>query len=185
MMRTTVYIATSLDGFIAREDGRLDWLPEGDGKEDYGYGAFFGTVDVLVMGRNTYDTVRGFGGWPYGDKPVVVLTSRPLGDAPPTVSAMSGEPEAVIAQLAARGFGHVYLDGGRTVQAFLRAGLVNTLILTRVPILLGSGIPLFGRLDKDVELRHVMTQAYASGLVQSRYEIMAERDGPAPTTDEA
>jgi dihydrofolate reductase len=175
-MRASVYIATSLDGFIARENGGLDWLPAagGAGGEDYGYAAFMATVDVLVMGRRTFETALGFGEWPY-DKPVVVLSSRPV--SVPThltrsVEAMSCPPAEVVRRLEARGAGHLYVDGGRTIQGFLAAGLIQRVIITRVPVLLGSGIPLFGRLPRDIRLRHVRTSGFASGLVQSEYEVV-------------
>ena len=209
-----VFIATSLDGFIAREDGAIDWLagppppadlevapgapselpreglgagasaggarasvaiqPEPAG--DYGYQAFFDSVDALVMGRNTFDLVRTFGHWPYGTKPVVVLTSRPL-ELPPdlrsTVQVLAGRPEDVAVRLAARGLRRLYVDGGRVVQSFLAAGLVERLILTRIPVLLGKGIPLFGALPGgDVRLRHVRTRTFVTGLVQSEYLVV-------------
>ena len=176
-MKTTVYIATSLDGFIARPDGGIDWLhssgsPSED--EDYGYRAFMDTVDVLVMGRNTYDLVRTFGEWPYDDKPVVVLTSRGV-DIPEsireTVEPMSGPPEEVVRQLAERGANHLYIDGGKTIQGFLAAGLIQRLIITKIPILIGTGIPLFGSVPADIKLRHIETRQYSSGLVQSEYEV--------------
>ena len=173
----SVFIATSLDGYIAREDGGIDWLSSGEAgaaTEDHGYDAFFASVDALVMGRNTYDLVRTFGSWPYGRKPVVVLTSRELRIPPglrKTVSVLSGEPREIVDRLAERGLRHLYVDGGRTVQAFLAAGLVRRLIVTRIPVLLGRGIPLFGALPHDVRLRHVQTRSWPSGLVQSEYEI--------------
>jgi dihydrofolate reductase len=178
-MKASVYIATSLDGFIARTDGGLDWLPgiEGEeaGEEDYGYRAFMDSVDCLVMGRNTYDTVLGFGGeWPYGEKPVVVLSSRPVdipNDLANKVEWMSGPPDDVVQRLAERGATHLYVDGGRTIQGFLAAGLIQQLIITRVPVLIGEGIPLFGPLPHDIKLRHIETQSFANGLVQSRYEV--------------
>lgn len=175
-MRLSVYIATSLDGFIARKDGGIDWLPTGESAagEDYGYSAFMQSVDVLVMGRNTYELVRSFGGeWPY-TKPVIVLSSRKLdipADLAPAVAQLAGEPDDVVSQLAARGFTHLYIDGGVTIQRFLRAGLIDQLILTRIPVLIGSGIPLFGELEADVQLTHLETNAYANGLVQSRYAV--------------
>lgn len=169
---TAVFIATSLDGFIARPDGRLDWLPEPDEAEDYGYAAFMASVDVLVMGRTTFDVVRSFGSWPYGGTRVVVLTRRPLpDDLPPTASGSSLEPEPLLRQLGADGIQRVYVDGGRTIQRFLRAGLIGELIVTRVPVLLGEGIPLFGTLPHDVPLTHVETKSFANGLVQSRYHV--------------
>ncbi len=176
-MKTSVYIATSLDGFIARPNGGLDWLgsPSGDG-EDYGYSAFMDSVDVLVMGRNTFDKVLSFGDWPYGSKPVVVLTSRSL-DIPETVSkhveTMSCSPYELVDRLAARGANHLYIDGANTIQRFLDAGLIQRLIITRIPVLIGSGIPLFGPLAKDVRLRHVDTRVFPTGLVQTEYEIAA------------
>lgn len=182
-MKASVYIATSLDGFIARENGALDWLPGADGgggngpaeSEDYGYSAFMATVDAIVMGRHTYEAVLGFGDWPY-EKPVVVLSSRQM-DVPAiltqSVEAMAGSPQDVFDRLAERGFEHLYIDGGATIQRFLRARLIQRLIVTRVPVLLGSGIPLFGPLDGDIQLRHVETKSFVTGMVQSVYDVPA------------
>ena len=146
--RCSVFIATSLDGFIARPNGDLDWLdranatvPEG---EDCGYQAFMDTVDILVMGRHTYEKVRTFGAWPY-EKPVVVLTSNPI-DIPPDI------------------------DGGNTIQRFLGAGLITDLTITLIPILLGEGIPLFGPQTEDIALTHQETLSYPFGFVQLKYE---------------
>ncbi len=181
-MKVSVYIATSVDGFIARPDGSLDWLPGmgGPGGEDYGYGAFFTSVDALAMGRETFEKVLSFDPWPYGDKRVVVLTHRPL-EVPArlsaTVEAMAGTPREVVERLAARGLRHLYLDGGKTIQGFLAAGLVQQLILTRVPVLIGEGRPLFGPLPHDLPLRHLETRAYPNGLVQSRYEVLTPEAG--------
>lgn len=176
-MEITVFIATSLDGFIARENGDLDWLPSiGDDGEDYGYQAFIDTVDVIVMGRKTYEKALSFNGWPYGKKPVVVLSSRALAipdGLASSVEASSAAPGELVARLAARGAGHLYVDGGNTIQRFLRAGLVQRLIVTRVPVLIGGGIPLFGQLDRDIRLRHVATRPYPNGLVQSEYTVIA------------
>jgi dihydrofolate reductase len=176
-MKATVFIATSLDGFIAREDGGIDWLPTGEvtgEPEDYGYHTFIETVDALVMGRNTYELVRTFGEWPYGDMPVVVLSTRGV-DIPPeiarTVETMRGSPTEIVERLAERGTGHLYVDGGNTIQRFLADGLIQRMIITRVPVLLGKGIPLFGPVPRDIALRHVRTHGYPSGLVQSEYEV--------------
>ena len=173
-MKASVFIGTSLDGFIARTNGDLDWLPPGGG-EEHGYDAFMATVDALVIGRKTYETVLTFDTWPYGEKPVYVLSTRALAPALPgaVVERLSGAPVEIVAQLAARGVGHVYVDGGITIQGFLQAGLIQRLIITRVPVLIGEGIPLFGALPHDVRLRHVATRQYASGLVQSEYQIDA------------
>lgn len=189
--KCSVFIATSLDGFISRTDGSIDWLnkanklmPPG---EDCGYAQFMSTVDTLVMGRNTFDQVRTFDPWPYGLTPVVVLTSHPLDMALPslvtdTVSASSDPPEAVVERLTAEGKRHLYVDGGRTVQSFLAAGLVDELIITTIPVLLGAGRPLFANVGSsggggggDVELAHVATLAFDFGFVQSKYRV--KRDG--------
>jgi dihydrofolate reductase len=177
-LQASVYIATSLDGFIARKNGDLDWLHQGGSRpenQDYGYSAFMNTVDALVMGRNTYEIVRAFKAWPYGAKPVVVLTSRRLKipeALKPTVSVMSGSVAEVLAKLRARGWRHLYVDGGVTIQRFLAAGAIQRMIITRIPVLIGQGIPLFGRLKHDIRLRHVATRDYPAGLVQSEYEVL-------------
>ena len=173
-MKGTVFIATSLDGFIARPDGDIDWLgePSKDG-EDYGYQKLMDTVDFLVMGRNTYEKVLSFGQWPYS-KPVVVLTSRPLNIADElanSVETMSGLPADVVGELSKRGAEHLYVDGGKTIQEFLDVDLIQRIIITRIPILLGEGIPLFGPLRQDIKLRHVETRAFADGNVQCEYEV--------------
>jgi dihydrofolate reductase len=166
-----VFIGTSVDGFIARADGSFDFLPPGGG-EEHGYEAFIASVDALVIGSKTYQTVRAFETWPYGKKPVFVLSSRPLAPAPAgaVVEHLSGEPTDILRQLAARGIQHVYVDGGITIQRFLTAGLIQRLIVTRVPVLIGTGIPLFGATPRDIALKHVATRQYASGLVQSEYD---------------
>jgi dihydrofolate reductase len=170
-MRITVFVGTSVDGFIARPDGGLDFLPPGGG-EPHGYDEFIASVDTIVIGRKTFETVLGFEEWPYGGKRVVVLSSRPLdlsGVGGGRVEQMGGEPAEIAARLAAGGARHLYVDGGVTIQRFLRAGLVDRLVITRVPVLIGAGIPLFGSLPGDLRLRHVATRSYASGLVQSEY----------------
>lgn len=175
-MTISVFVGASVDGFIARLDGTLDFLDAG-GSEPHGYDEFIATVDVLVMGRNTFDTVVGFGVWPYGDRRVVVLSHRPV-DVTPVVALggrveqMQGSPESIAAALRASGARHVYLDGGLTLQAFLRAGLVQRLIVSRVPVLIGRGIPLFGEVLQDIPLRHVATRSFAGGLVQTEYAVV-------------
>jgi dihydrofolate reductase len=171
-MKASVFVGTSLDGFIARVNGELDFLPPGGG-EPHGYDEFLATVDALVIGRHTFDTVLAFDTWPYPGKDVVVLSSRPLPATPvgTRVQHMSGEPAAITARLEAAGVRHIYVDGGITIQRFLRAGLIQRLIITRVPVLIGAGIPLFGSLPHDIRLRHVGTRQYATGLVQSEYAM--------------
>ncbi len=172
-MTASVFIGTSVDGFIARRNGALDFLPEGGG-EPHGYNEFIASVDAIVIGRKTFETVLTFGAWPYGDKRVVVLSSRPLDFSAVrggVVEQMAGPPAEIVSQLEARGAQHLYVDGGITIQGFLRAGAIQRLIITRVPVLIGDGIPLFGSLPRDIRLRHVATRHYPSGLVQSEYQV--------------
>jgi len=174
-MKVSVFIGTSLDGFIARPNGALDFLPEGCG-EPHGYNEFIATVDALVIGRNTFETVLAFPVWPYGDKRVVVLSSQPIDLSAVrggVVEQMAGPPAEIVAKLAASGAHHLYVDGGITIQNFLRLGLVDRLTITRVPVLIGAGVPLFGTLPRDVRLHHVATKHYPSGLVKSEYQVEA------------
>lgn len=172
-MTASVFVGTSLDGFIARPNGDFDFLPEGGG-EPHGYEEFMAGVDALVIGRKTFEKVLTLGAWPYGDKRVVVLSSRPVDLSAAVggvVEQMAGTPAEIVAQLADSGAHHLYIDGGITIQEFLRTGLIQRLIITRVPVLIGEGIPLFGTLPHDIRLRHVATRQYQSGLVQSEYEV--------------
>lgn len=193
-MRCSVFIGTSLDGFIARRDGAIDFLDYRSGPappdEDFGYTEFFDSVDVLIMGRKTLETVIGFGlpEWPYGDKPMVVvsrtLQAPPVG-CPASVKVSDLPPAELVAKLAREGRRRAYVDGGATIQSFLSAGLIDDLTITRIPILLGDGIPLFGILPRDVPLVHESTRAYDCGLVQSRYGVKreaAERSDSLPVS---
>lgn len=171
-MKGSVFIATSVDGFIARLNGALDWLP--DDAEPHGYDEFIASVDALVIGRKTFDTVMTFGTWPYGTKPVIVLSTTLSEVTVPdgaVCEVMAGTPHEIVDRLTQRGMNHLYIDGGVTIQRFLEAGLIQRLTITRIPVLLGSGIPLFGDLSRDVRLLHVATRSYPSGLVQSEYVI--------------
>ena len=173
-MMVSVFIGTSVDGFIARQNGEFDFLPEGGG-EPHGYNEFMASVDALVIGRKTFETVLAYPAWPYGDKRVVVLSSRPVDFSAVRggiVEQRAGPPAEIVSKLAASGVSHIYVDGGITIQRFLRAGLIQRLIITRVPVLIGDGIPLFGALPRDLRLRHVATQQYPSGLVKSEYHIV-------------
>jgi dihydrofolate reductase len=171
-MKASVFVGASVDGFIARANGDLDWLPAGGG-EPHGYAEFMATVDALVIGRKTYETVVTFDEWPYGGRPVFVLSTHALAPAPAAarVERMEGDPADILARLSQRGLRHAYVDGGITIQRFLRAGVIQRLIITRVPVLIGTGIPLFGDTQRDIALRHVATRHYASGLVQTEYEV--------------
>jgi dihydrofolate reductase len=174
-MKLSVFVGVSVDGFLARRNHTFDFLG-GDDVESHGYEEFFASIDTLVIGRNTFDVIAAFLEWPYADKRVVVLSSRPV-NFPVRPNAklehMSGSPAEIAAKLEADGMQHVYVDGGITIQQFLRAGLIHQITVTRVPVLIGEGIPLFGSLPKDVQLKHLGTQAYASGLVKSQYQVLA------------
>jgi dihydrofolate reductase len=174
-MTVSVFVGTSLDGFIARPNDDLDWLPA-DGGEPHGYEEFFASVDALVIGRKTFEKVLTFGAWPYGDKRIVVLSSAPVDLSAAgggVVEQMAGTPAEIVSRLAASGAHNLYIDGGITIQRFLSAGLIERLIITRVPVLIGEGIPLFGALPHDIRLRHVATRTFSGGLVQSEYHIDA------------
>jgi len=173
-MIASVFIGASVDGFIARTNGSFDFLPA-DGGEPHGYNEFFASVDALVIGRKTFETVLSLPQWPYGEKRVIVLSTRilDLSKAPAgIVEQMQGSPREIVSRLEERGIGHIYVDGGVTIQRFLREGLIQRLTITRVPVLIGEGIPLFGSLPKDIRLEHVQTQHYPSGLVKTEYRVL-------------
>lgn len=175
-IKTSVFIATSLDGFIARPDGNIDWLNEANtvvpAGEDCGYMEFMDSVDVLVMGRSTFEQVLTFGEWPYGAKKVVVLSSKgvsiPQG-INKTVTTSSETPKQLVQRLASEGAQCLYVDGGKTIQSFLDNELIDDITITVIPVLLGEGLPLFSSLKSDVQLRHEFTKTYPFGFVQSRY----------------
>ena len=176
MTTAHVFIATSLDGYIARPDGDIDWLlARDDASEDHGYTTFIADKRAIVMGRGTYEKALSFDGWPYA-QPVVVLT-RTLTQVPQAlrgrVRFSDQAPSALMQEFAQQGIDRVYVDGGQVVQAFLRAGLVTDMVLTVVPVLIGAGKPLFGALTGDVSLALTGSRHFASGLVQSTYRVLA------------
>ena len=165
----SVYLATSIDGFIAREDGDVAWLDRVDAEgQDYGYAAFMATVDAMLIGRGTYDVVMGFGAWPYEGKRVGVLTHRPL-SSDHGEEAVTGALGPVLAGWAAEGVRRVYLDGGVTVRQGLAEGVVDDLTLSVIPVILGRGIPLFGAGVPESDWRLTSSEGFPSGLVQLRY----------------
>lgn len=177
-----VFIATSLDGFIASRDGSIGWLEAQASRAamldacDHGYADFLSGMDGLVMGRGTFEKVLTFDSWPF-EKPVVVL-SRSLAatslrsDLLGKVQILDRSPREVSRHLAHRGWKHAYIDGGQVIQSFLREGMISDLVITRIPVLLGDGLPLFGALESAIELRHLGTKSFPSGFVQSRYEVV-------------
>lgn len=167
--RCSVFIATSLDGFIARPDGTFDFLSiveEAD--QDYGFAEFFASVDALVIGRNTYETALAFPEWPYAGKRCIVLTHR---EAPSLHGEQffAGEAGALVEQLGLFGAQRLYVDGGAVIRDFLAAGLIDDLTISIIPTLLGRGIPLFGAEVPELRLTLESSESYPSGLVQLRY----------------
>jgi dihydrofolate reductase len=172
-IKVSVYIATSLDGFIARKNGGIDWLTGGESGEDYGYAEFMSDIDHIVMGRNSFEKVLTFGGWPY-EKKVIVLTSRDLTIPPELtekVEALHLSPRELLQALSIRQSRHIYLDGGVTIQRFLREELVDEMTITTIPVLLGEGLPLFGALHQDIHLKLLNSIAFQNGFVQNKYQV--------------
>lgn len=177
-IRVSVFVAISLDGFIAKTDGNVDWLDEfeslADG-EDAGYGELFNAVDSMIMGRRTFEKILTFD-WPYGKKSITVMSSS-LKTIPKklrgSVRISASSPIKLLEKLEAEGQRHIYLDGGQLIQSFLRDGLVDDLTLTMIPILLGEGIPLFGHLKKDIRLELLKTRSWENGFVQTKYRVVA------------
>ena len=176
-MKLSVFCGVSVDGFLARPDDTFDFLQAGE-QQPHGFNEFLASVDVVVTGRRTFKVVLKLGHLAlYGKKPMVVLSSRPLDFSSVrggVIEQMSGEPAEIVKQLKSRGFKHAYVDGGITIQRFLASGLIDRMVITRVPVLIGAGIPLFGPVPHDISLRHVGTRSYKGGLVQSEYEIGAK-----------
>lgn len=166
---TAAFLGTSLDGFIALPDGGLDWLSRGPGPaEDHGFDAFLASVDTILLGRATWDVVRAFPSWPYGEKPVAVLTHRPEAGRHGE-RCLAGPPAEVLAALGAGGARRVYVDGGAVVSQFLAAGLLDELTISVLPVVLGAGIPLFQGAGPERWLRLASCRPFAGGMVQLRY----------------
>ena len=166
------HIAMSLDGKIARADGSFDWL-EGHPAEEFGIEAFLKGVDAILMGRNTYDAVRSMGEWPYPDKAVIVMTGRPLGDAPPGVETRSGDLAAVVAELEGRGYAKVWVEGGgQVIRGMIAAGKLDVLEMAIVPIVLGDGIPLFPAGTSGLKLALKSCATRSGGALHVVYEAV-------------
>ena len=178
MISTSTYIATSLDGFIARKDGSIDWLIEANAAipqgEDCGYSEFMRTVDVLVMGRNTYEQAASFPSWPYKGRRVIVLTSR-------SVQFRQGQdiwleesreaPHDLLKRLSSEGCRHAYIDGGKVIQSFLSCGLLEKITVTIIPVLIGEGRALFGNVPEDIEMELINSKAFDFGFLQATYLV--------------
>jgi dihydrofolate reductase len=172
-MKTIVFVGTSLDGFIARTDGEFDWLSRFANDEAIrAYEELIDRIDAIVIGRGTFEKVLSFPSWPY-EKKVFVLSTR-ITEAPESirkkVTILSMNPVALLGYLSSLGYSTIYIDGGKVIQDFLKEDLVDELIISKAPVLIGSGIPLFGYLDRDLEFKHTRTEVCSNGLVRSYYE---------------
>ena len=182
-MSCRVFIAASVDGYIAEADGGVGWLDVppppvlADGApDDAGWGDFMAGVDALVMGRGTFEKVLTFGEWPY-EVPVVVVSSTldtVPGHLAGSVEVSSLEPAALVGALAQRGWSGLYIDGGKLITSFLVEGLIDELTITRIPVVLGGGIPLFGELAESVWLDTVSSRVLSNGMVQTTYRVCPE-----------
>ncbi len=173
-MNNIVYIATSLDGFIAREDGSVDWLMETPNPDNsaFGFSEFMETIDAIVMGKNSFEMVVSFGEWPYS-KPVFVLSNSLLKIPDNLIGKaeiLNGSPLNIIKELNSKQFFNLYIDGGKVIQEFLELGLIDEMIITKIPIILGSGIPLFTKVSSEQKFEHVKTEIFLNSLVKSHYK---------------
>ena len=172
-MNTIVYVGTSLDGFIARPNGEFDWLSQFANDEAIrAYEELINRIDAIVIGRGTFEKVLTFASWPYEKRVFVLSTS--ITEVPENirgkVTILSMDPVALLSYLSTMGYSNIYIDGGKVIQSFLKRDLVNELIVSKAPMLIGSGIPLFGYLDHDLEFRHIRTDVCSNGLIRSYYE---------------
>ncbi|WGV99231.1 dihydrofolate reductase family protein [Vibrio sp. YMD68] len=184
-MKCSVFIAASTDGYIAEENGGLDWLhtsgnPDADMSEnfDMGFADYINSVDCMVIGRKSMETLSSFNltpeQWPYGDIKIYVLSST-LTQAPENVSdkveVFSGDISSLARQLEKEGYKHAYIDGGLTITSFLNERLINEITITRVPVILGRGIPLFGKVQKAVQLREATAIVFPNDYIQTKYTV--------------
>lgn len=181
-MKASVFIAASVDGFIARLDHNLDWLenPRTRPGQDYGYQQFIQSVDALLMGRATFDVIRGLKDWSAPKLPTFILTRRPLrlpAGQFTHVQRIQGSPDAVYRELESRGYQHIYVDGGQVISAFLSASLIDEMIITRIPILLGRGIPLFKGLDHVIKMELMSVVDFGDGFTQNKFRVLKANSG--------
>ncbi len=184
-MRFSVYIAISVDGFIARTDGSVDWLHAYGNQEaemgddaDMGFNNFIESIDCMIMGRGCMEAISGFNlspeQWPYRDARVIVL-SKTLPEPPENlkdhVEMFSGDVSELVENLEREGYQHAYVDGGKTIQSFLNLKLITDMSLTQIPVLLGEGIPLFGKTNQDIRLEKTKAKVFLNDLVQIHYEV--------------
>jgi dihydrofolate reductase len=172
-VKTSVYIGTSLDGFIAKTDGNIDWLTQyANNDAIHAYVEFMNGIDAIVIGKGTFEKILTFPSWPYVKKAFVLSTS--LTQLPDTLrdkaTLLSMKPKELLSYLSRMGFSSIYVDGGKVIQSFLEEDAIDDLIISRVPLLIGNGIPLFGFLSVDLKFRHMRTETQSNGLVRSYYK---------------
>lgn len=173
-MSIYIYIAESLDGYIAKEDRDIEWLNEipNPEKSDYGFSEFMNKIDALIMGRNTFEKVLSFNTWPY-NKPVFIF-SNTLNKIPDELKGkceiVNGDPKDILEDLINKNYLNIYIDGGKTIQSFLKEDLIDEMIITKIPILLGKGIKLFGSIPEILKFTHFNTMVYNNSLVQIHYK---------------
>jgi dihydrofolate reductase len=168
--KISIYIASSIDGYIAREDGGLDWLDCAGGfDEDYGFCSFLDSIDAVILGRKTYEVPVAVNEWPYKGKRVIVL-SRTLNSVKKEAELFSGDVTDLIAKVHSEGIRHIWIDGGVTIAQFLKSSLIDQIIISIIPVILGSGIRLFNPTSKELSCRLVFAKGYPSGLAQVCYE---------------
>ena|ERR1044072_4963450 len=172
-MKTSVYIGTSLDGFIAKTDGNIDWLTQyANDDAIHAYEEFMKGIDAIIIGRGTFEKILTFPSWPYIKKAFVLSTSlKKLPDAlRDKATLISMKPKELPGYLSGIGFSSIYVDGGKVIQSFLKEDLIDDLVISKVPVLIGNGIPLFGFLDTDLQFKHIRTEVQSNGLVRSYYK---------------
>jgi dihydrofolate reductase len=172
-MRTIAYLGTSLDGFIARKDGDIDWLTQFANDEAiHAYEEFMNRIDAIVIGRGTFEKVLTFSSWPYKRK--VFVLSNSVKQLPDTLKdkaiLLSMKPEELLRYLSSMGFSTIYVDGGKVIQDFLKKDMIDEMIIAKAPILIGSGIPLFNYIHTDLQFKHIRTAVQSNGLIRSYYE---------------
>ena len=183
-MKCSVYIATSADGYIATPDGGVDWLHtagnlEADmGSEDMGFQSFMDSVDCMIMGRKCMEMISSMNltpkQWVYGDMRIVVLSNtvkEPPENLRGKVEMYSGDIQDLIVKLESSGFKHAYIDGGSTITSFINLKLINEMTITKAPVLLGEGIPLFGKINKSVKLENAKASAFPNDFIQIKYSV--------------
>ncbi len=179
MVKVSVFIGTSLDGYISRGDGRIDWLEKANKRvtsgEDFGFNSFLNSIDLLIMGRKTFEQVIKFEGWLYKDTKIIVMSARQIeipGNLMGAVTVTKESPTQLIGRLSNESIKHVYVDGGMVIHSFLASRLVNEITVTIVPILIGNGKSFSGILPMDISLQHLKTTVFESGFVQIQYRVI-------------